>query len=131
MAPDAPALALVEAFRAHAPAELAARGGDELGAAIAAWIAAGRAAWPTVAVDEAAFVAHVAARAGADLAAVNAADLWLALACARGDAAACALFDERYLAPLRPVLAGTGLGADQIDEVKQELRRKLLVADGD
>src|SRR5690349_1903193 len=118
--------ALVVAFRAHASAELAACTDEDVGAAIAAWIAAGRAAWPGVAVDEAAFVAHVTARTS-DLTAVHAADLWLACACAHGDTAACALFDARYLAPLGPVLAGTGLAADQIDDVKQELRRKLLV----
>jgi len=103
---------------------------------IAEWIEAGRAAWPTIDRDREAFVADVTARlapdATADAArAIHAADLWLTGACAAGDRAAIALFDERYLAPLDGVLGPKGFAPDQIDEVKQELRRKLLVADGD
>ena len=100
-----------------------------------AWIAAARAAWPAIELDEAAFVAYVVARVPADaepaqLSAIHAADLWLAAACASGGAPALAAFDEHYLAPLDGVLLRSGLAPDQIDEVKQELRRKLLVADG-
>ena len=102
----------------------------------AAWIADARAAWPEIVVDEAAFVAQTAARLAPDATpdqarAVHAADLWIAAACAAGDARALALFDERYIGPLGGVLRATGLDPDQIDEVRQELRRKLLVADGE
>jgi len=106
------------------------------GAVRDAWIQAGRDAWPAIAVEPDGFVAYVIERAPAgasddELRAVHAADLWLAAACVCGDAAACAAFDARYLAPLDPVLAATGLAPHQIDDVKQELRKKLLVGDGD
>jgi RNA polymerase sigma-70 factor (ECF subfamily) len=125
--------ALVDVFRAVAPAELASRSDDELARAIESWIAAARQAWERVPLDEQVFVEHVAARlGGADaLDVVFAADLWLACACARGEPAACAIFDATFVEPLDPVLAAAGLSPDQRDEVKQELRRKLLTADGD
>jgi RNA polymerase sigma-70 factor (ECF subfamily) len=109
---------------------------DELATVAAGWVADGRAAWPELAVDEAAFVAQVSARlpgdCGAEQArALHAADLWLVAACAAGDPRALAVFDERYLGPLGGVLRASGLEPDQIDEVRQELRRKLLVADGE
>ena len=109
---------------------------DELSAVAASWLADARAAWPDVAVDEAAFVARTAERLPAEATAdearaLFAPDLWLAAGCAAGDAKAIAYFDERYVAPLGKVLGATGLTADQIDEVKQELRGKLLVADGE
>ena len=107
-----------------------------MAAAAATWLADAHAKWPDIALDEAAFVAQVAARlpddAGPEQAlAVHAADLWIAAACAAGDPVALAAFEERYVAALGGVLGPTGLDADQVDEVKQELRRKLLVADGE
>ncbi len=109
---------------------------DERTAAATRWIAEARAAWPEIALDEAVFVEAVAARLPADAGleqalAVHAADLWIAAACAAGDPVALAAFDARYLAPLSAILGQTGLDAGQVDEVKQELRRKLLVADGE
>jgi RNA polymerase sigma-70 factor (ECF subfamily) len=102
----------------------------------AAWIAAGRAAWPGIEVEAAAFVAAVTARLPEDADAetaqeVHAADLWLVVACAGGDAGAIAAFDAGYLQPLGGVLGRIGLDAEQVEDVKQELRRKLLVGDGD
>ncbi len=109
---------------------------DELAAAGAAWVKEARAAWPDIEVDEAAFVAQVTARlppdAGSDQAsAICASDLWLAAACATGEPRALAAFEDRFMAPLGGILRATGLEPDQIDEVRQELRRKLLVADGE
>ncbi len=103
-----------------------------LTARVAGWAAAGRAAWPGVALDEARFGAYVAARVRDDaaVATVHATDLYLTAACVDGDPAALAHFDRAYLAPLAPILGATGLARDQIDEVQQELRKKLLVADG-
>jgi RNA polymerase sigma-70 factor, ECF subfamily len=109
---------------------------DELATVAAKWIADAHDAWPDIALDEPAFVAGVAARLAADAtldqaSAVHAADLWIATACAAGDPVALARFEERYMAPLGAVLASTRLAPDEVDEVKQELRRKLLVADGE
>src|SRR5439155_24705625 len=86
---------------------------DELSAVADMWLADARAAWPDVALDEAAFVTRTAARLPAETAAeqalaVHAADLWLAAACAAGDAKALAHFDERYVAPPGHVPGATG-----------------------
>lgn len=54
-------------------------------------------------------------------------ELQLASACARGDAAAIAVLDRDYLAPLRPVLRKVGLDAAAIDETLQIVRDELLV----
>jgi RNA polymerase sigma-70 factor (ECF subfamily) len=107
---------------------------DERTAVTIEWLASARRAWPTIVLDEPAFVARVLARLppdvdGAFARAIHIADLWLSTACAAGDPAALAELDARYIAPLGGVLGATGLAADEIDEVKQELRRKLLVAD--
>jgi len=109
---------------------------EELGVAAAVWIAEARAAYPEIELDEKAFVAQVTSRLPADAgpeqaSAICGRDLWLTTACAAGDPRALALFDAQFIAPLARVLRATGLEPDQIDEVHQELRRKLLVADGE
>jgi RNA polymerase sigma-70 factor, ECF subfamily len=57
------------------------------------------------------------------------AELELARACARGDAAALAAFDERYLRAVGDALASMKLGAATVDEVRQLVRTKLLVGE--
>jgi RNA polymerase sigma-70 factor (ECF subfamily) len=108
---------------------------DELAEVAAAWLAEARAAWPAIAVDAQTFVDDTRARlapeaTAADARALHAADLWLASACAAGDTAALAAFDDQYLSPLTGVLRATGLAADQIDDAVQDLRTRLLVGDG-
>jgi RNA polymerase sigma-70 factor (ECF subfamily) len=107
---------------------------DELAAVTAQWLVDAHAAWPDLAVDEAAFIARTAARLPPEATpeqalALHAADLWLAAACATGDAKALAHLEQAYLSTLDKLLASSGLAGDQIEDVKQELRRKLLVAD--
>ena len=108
---------------------------DELRALAAEWVAAGRAAWPELSLDEGRFTAEVmkrlpeAERLAAGRA-VHAADLWLAQACAAGDPAALRAFDRQLLGVLGAALGKLGLVADQRDEVAQELRARLLVAQG-
>lgn len=107
---------------------------DEVAEVTREWLADARAAWPEIALDAEAFVARVVARlppgVGIEAArSVHAADLWLATACAAGDPIALAAFDDHYLAPLGGVLVPTGLAPHQVDDVRQELRKKLLVAD--
>lgn len=58
-------------------------------------------------------------------------ELALAQACARGDAAALATFDRLYLADVPAGLAHMKLDRALIDDIVQEVRTKLLVADGD
>jgi RNA polymerase sigma-70 factor (ECF subfamily) len=95
----------------------------------------GRAAWPELAVsgEELARVAALRmagapqrnARAGTD--ALDAAELYLAAACARGDTAALLLLRTRYFNPLDGSLRRLGLGAAQRDDVWQTLCARLLV----
>jgi RNA polymerase sigma-70 factor (ECF subfamily) len=109
--------------------------GAALAAAVAELVAAARAAWPAIELPTDCFVAYFVARlpAGADPAAalrtVNAADLYLACACAYADPAALAAFDEHCLTAVDRALARLGLDADTIGEVKQRLRRALLVSE--
>jgi RNA polymerase sigma-70 factor (ECF subfamily) len=61
---------------------------------------------------------------------LHAADLYLACACANGAPAAVALFEEAHLARLEVALSGVVvITPEEIDEVRQQLRVKLLVGD--
>ena len=57
------------------------------------------------------------------------AELYLACGCSRGDKAALAHLDARYLASVPAALAHMRLPAETIDEVRQLVRHKLLVAE--
>ena len=107
---------------------------DALEAELAAVVAVGRAAWPALTLASADFARHLAAlydgAAPVDdwLRERHAADLFLACACSHGQAEALAAFDRhclshvgKHLAPLRP-------DAAFVDEVRQLVREKLLVA---
>ncbi|MEJ7732738.1 MAG: hypothetical protein WKG00_26495 [Polyangiaceae bacterium] len=58
-----------------------------------------------------------------------AAELGLACALRRGDRAAAALFERRYVMPLATTLVRMRLDEARLDEVKQRVRARLLVAD--
>ncbi|MEP7122968.1 MAG: sigma-70 family RNA polymerase sigma factor [Byssovorax sp.] len=97
-------------------------------------LADGRAAWSSAAIDAAAFARYVAARAPGPSAAhvdrLQGADLFLACACAAGDAGSVAAFDRRYLAPLPPALIRKGIARDLADDVVQSLRERVVVGAG-
>ena len=90
-----------------------------------------RAAWPTASLGEEAFVKLLAARASragtASLDRLHASDLFLAGACAAGDAAAIAALDQALLAPLPASLVRSGVAKDVADEAVQALRERLFV----
>ncbi len=93
-----------------------------------------RAAWPGVELPAEAFVQHLAKflPAKPDVAAVavlQASDLYLACACARGDKAAIALFDKHLLPKAVEAVRGVDASGPFVDEVKQQLRHKLFVAE--
>lgn len=95
--------------------------------AVLTWLRDGRRAHPGVALDDAAFLAAVAARPPGDDAAVQGADLYLAVACAAGDPAAVQRFERDHLAK---VGAWLKLGAGQDDvvaEVRQRVAARVLV----
>ncbi len=58
-------------------------------------------------------------------------EIYLACACALRDPAAIATFEKRYFGVIAPVLSRMSLTRDQIAEVEQQLRIRLLVAEGD
>src|SRR4051812_49199600 len=111
------------------------RDGAGLAAELAQVVAVARAAWPAIELSADRFVAYLAERLpdGADpeaaLRAVNATDLYLACACAHGDPAALAAFDEHCLTAVDRTLARLDLDADMVGELKQRLRRVLLVSE--
>src|SRR5712692_5066281 len=100
----------------------------ELEATLAGMVAAARVAWPHLAYGERDFARDLSRKvpAGGDviaaLSALRASDLFLACACARGDARALATFDERYLAVLPRALRKE----KDLDDVQQELLAQLL-----
>ena len=121
--------AFVERLPEPHRAALAAEG--ELGARLDALVAAARAAWPDLCLTAEGFVRHLADRApeGAGeawLGDVVAADLYLAAACAGGDAAAVTAFHALHDATIRA--AAREVAPAAADEVAQRVREKLLVA---
>jgi RNA polymerase sigma-70 factor (ECF subfamily) len=104
-------------------------------AVLAGHVAAAHAAWPAIAVPDDVFVAHLARRFPADggdsqLRAVRAADVYLALACARGDQDAIAVFERAYFGEIDAAAARTRAGPTLAAEVKSIVRRILFVAEG-
>jgi RNA polymerase sigma-70 factor (ECF subfamily) len=96
-----------------------------------AWLATAHAAWPAIAIPDDEFVRYVEERAaGADPARLHVADLYLACACARGDQAAIALLEQKHIAHVPRDLVAAGESPAVVDEVSQQLRYHVLVADG-
>lgn len=102
---------------------------------VAALYAEAASAWPGVVVDEAELLAAYEAKlAGEDpppLTAAGAAELYLALACARGDTEAIKAFDREYLSIVPVALAGMRLPTATVEDVRSTVRDKLLLAVGD
>jgi RNA polymerase sigma-70 factor (ECF subfamily) len=97
---------------------------DEL---IAQWCSEGRAAWPDVALDATELAAACSARELAGV--VDGAELYLAAACARGNAAALKTFDALYEPIVKQALRRLQLGGDDLADVMQLVRVRLMVAD--
>jgi RNA polymerase sigma-70 factor, ECF subfamily len=91
--------------------------------------------WPGVCVPEEAFVQHVAAHLpqaqpmDVGLEGMKLEDLYLALACGRGDQAALAAFENSFAEDLRVAHVRMGAKAPGLDDYLQTLRRKLFVED--
>jgi RNA polymerase sigma-70 factor (ECF subfamily) len=122
---------LADALRAHLPDRLlAGDGGSALEALLHRALGSARARWPKVLFSDEAFLQHLALHAPADVAglqALNLEDLFLAGACVAGDRAALAALEEQVFAQVpRWVTRFEGLDPD---EVKQDLRQKLLLGE--
>lgn len=115
---------LAERFGAGAPST------PELAAALATALADARAVWPDFALSASDFAAHVVARLPDDtaplaaLGAVRASELYLALACARGEAPALRAFEALYGAEL--TRAATRARAAEAADVVQLVRERLF-----
>jgi RNA polymerase sigma-70 factor (ECF subfamily) len=104
--------------------------------ALADGLAAARRAWPTLALADDVFLRFAGERLGDadDLAQaigeLQLVDLYLACACARGLAAALALFETHVMAKLNAPLQRLKLGDAGLADLKQQLRVMLFVPTG-
>jgi RNA polymerase sigma-70 factor (ECF subfamily) len=83
----------------------------------------GRAAWPGIEVSERDFEAGIRRAA----ASTDPAELYLACACATGDAAAIRAFEARYFTCIAGVVRRLRLPDDDAEEVAQTLRQRLFL----
>jgi len=138
MTPTTPMTAVTAATATTDPTAMAAAALDP--ARLAAWAAGaarrGREAWPELEVSApelARLVEQRHALPGREIALddLDAAELYLAAACARGDDLAVRRFRAHYFEGLLPHLRRMGLDNAQCDDVWQTLCERLLVARGD
>ena len=112
----------------------------ELPARLAALFAEGRDQWPTLAVAPSRLMAFVARTLNGDdigeptpdsladaIDGLRAADLYLACACAGGDATALATFDRVYMREVDIALAKMRVGPPRSHDIKQLVRQRLFV----
>ncbi len=93
-------------------------------------------AFSTLSVGDESFIAYLAKRIPARanprewLSSVQLEDLYLSCACALGDPKAMAHFEEKLLPQVAPAIAGINASPTFVAEVKQQIRRKLFLAEG-
>lgn len=98
-------------------------------AELVALYAQGRDTWPQIDLDLTAFSDYMAARVTLDdLRKIHAGDLYLSIACARGDARALALVDERYIATL-PAALPRHVEQPATDDILQLVRLRFLIGE--
>ncbi len=92
------------------------------------------AAWPGVVVEKSEVIAAFKAKLASDdpppISVAGIGELYLALACARGDEAAIAAFDRAFLDVVPVALASMKLPAATVEDVRATVRDKLLLAEG-
>lgn len=123
-----------DSFVRHAPEALkdALRRWAALAEHLAALMSDATACHPTIAVEPAVFLAHVAERLDGALppnealAQIRAGDLYLACACALGDERAIARLRDQYGPAMRAALAREA-GAGAVDELLQQVLTKVVV----
>ena len=95
------------------------------------WLAAARTAWPDVVVAEPVFRAAIEARLalGIEPAELAGADVYLAVACAHGDAAAVAHFEREHIARIPAWLREHERSV--LDELRQRVRARALASRAD
>jgi RNA polymerase sigma-70 factor (ECF subfamily) len=109
---------------------------DSLEAALVSAVERAREEWPSLPVDVVAWARHLAAHApeqiGAEvwLSSAPVADLYVAFACASGDAEAMAVLERRCFGGVRAALASAGIAPSDVEEVLGVLRARLFVGSG-
>ena len=107
---------------------------NELGGALLGALSAAAEAWPGIACSAEDFARHVSMRVvcetGQPELPTCTGDLYLALGCLRGDDAAISHFEASILPQIDSVLKRFGVQAQDADDVRQELRERLLVGVG-
>jgi RNA polymerase sigma-70 factor (ECF subfamily) len=124
---------LVDTFAEQCPRDTTAVDRTALAAALADTLAAARTRWPELAVDDTTAVRHLAVtwnpEGSETLLPAFAAELVLAAACLAGDAVAIRIFNKEMFERVDRVLSRLGINGPDADDVKQDVRTKLLVAD--
>ncbi|MDI3287436.1 sigma-70 family RNA polymerase sigma factor [Polyangium sp. 15x6] len=124
------------AARPDAPADWLDLDAASLEAALASLLAAARACFPDVKIEPDVFIPYLAARVDTDAPLIRAlspragADLYLACACARGDATAIATFDKTLLRDVTAALARIDLGSTTLEDLRDRIRHRILVGEG-
>lgn len=122
---------LTEAFGRALPLGLDDRfpHGAELDASLSQLLGAARQSWPSLDVDDALFVEHLAGRLNKDsvLNGLHAADLYVAFSCSLGDPAAMQALERDVLPQVPSVLKGNLPAGMTQDDVMQALRLKLFL----
>jgi RNA polymerase sigma-70 factor len=131
--------ALTQAFLSAHTIELVPIDRAKLADCLAVLLSSARAMWPTVRLDEGAFITRIAqavppiaARQDleAAIATLHTSDLYLTTGCALGDPAALLLFERDFMVHVPRYLSRLKLSSSLVDEVQQMLREKLLVSAG-
>lgn len=123
---------LADMFVEHCPRDTTQVDRVALAEALAAALGEARTRWPELAVDDATAVRHLAATWNPETAdallPAFAVELVLAAACLHGDTGAIRLFHKEMFERVDRVLARLGITGPDADDVKQDVRTKLLVA---
>lgn len=96
-------------------------------------LTAARSRWPEIPVEDDEFLAHITRHLRSEqdldsaLHSLHLADLYCALACARGEPHALEVFEREYLQPLSSAISRIDPSPEFAAEVKQLLRQKLLL----
>lgn len=86
--------------------------------------------WPGIVVERSDLLTAIEAK-GEPPTAEGVAELYLALAVARGDAKALAAFERDYLSVVPPALAGMKLPAATVEDVRATVRERLVLPHGE
>ncbi|HET6584536.1 MAG TPA: sigma-70 family RNA polymerase sigma factor [Nannocystaceae bacterium] len=136
-APTPRGIAACEALLAARPRSVTAEERDAIARILDLRLREAEARWPRLRANDGRFAATLARLVPEDadvlaaLTRLHAVDLLLASACLAGDSIALALFDGEVIDPIDRMLGHMRLPGATVDEVKQLVRTKLLVVDGE